>query len=78
MAKRMLRRWAVATAFNEDVADVEEYQPGQTPKPIYQMGEGYAFAFRPGDKLPEGYNWKLREIVGNYEIYYAAPEVEAR
>ena len=72
-ATRKSRRYAIAFAFGQDLADIDEYQSTRRGKvPIYNLDGGYAVALREGEKAPEGYEWKFKEDVYGYAIWWMA------
>ena len=68
--KRRSRRYAIAFAFGEDLADIDEYQSTRRGKvPIYNLGAGFAVALRDGEQAPEGYEWKFKEVSYGYAVW---------
>lgn len=74
--RRRSRRYAIAFAFGQDIADVTEYQPGKHRPSLFniEIGDGYAIALRENEKLPDGYNWAFKEDAYGYQIFYTAGE----
>ena len=68
---RRSRRYTIAFAFGQDIADVDEYQPSRRGKvPIYDLDGDYAIALREGEKAPAGYEWKFKEGAYGYAIWW--------
>ncbi len=72
--KRKSRRYAIAFAFGQDLADVEEYQSTRRGKvPIYQLDGDYCVALRDGEALPQdvAYEWKFKEESYGYKVWWS-------
>jgi len=68
--KRRSRRYAVAMSLGCDLADVEEYQPGQTKVPVFLAGDRYIVALRDGELVPPDFGeWVARYPEEGYSLW---------
>jgi hypothetical protein len=72
LKRRHSRREAIAFAFWQDIADVEEYQSTRRGSvPIYQINGNYAVALRDGESAPDGYDWHNKGTEYGYRVLWS-------
>jgi len=73
--RRKSRRYAIAFAFGQDIADVEEYQSTRRNGnvPIYLLDGDYVIALRDGESAPSDceYEWKEKGTEYGYRILWS-------
>lgn len=77
MARRISTKEIIATAVSYDMAEIEEYryQSTRTSIPVYAIGDEYLCAPTSSQKLPKGWNWRVRGVVLGRTVYTAGTEI---